>query len=119
MHFKSFFLLSLSFLSLASGLALPSFTAIDVLSDVLLFVAPAFQNPSEPSSIKASIQGFVSLRTPPVQLLVDAAIAFLKSQGIDLTAKGDEIVRRIADRVQLFAATGLPGKDLTNSYRWV
>jgi hypothetical protein len=95
---------------IAPSLAVPAkrqLGDVDVLNDALVFDAPAFQDPSNPASLKAAVPAFVSLR--PLGAVVDAFASFLSGQGISSV---DASRNRLADRVQLFGAMGLPGKEV-------
>lgn len=101
-------------LFLATSLALPPpphrrlFESITDLDDVLLFDAPAFQDPADPTKLIAGLQAFVSLRAFDTSKLLSGVEDVLGSIGIDI---GDQ-VDTVAERLSLFAAIGLPGKEV-------
>jgi len=112
MHIKSgtFTVLS-GLLATRSIFAIPTrrfLQDIDVTNNALVFDAPAFQDPNNPSLLKASVQAFVSLRAIPLTPVVDGFTSLLKDAGVDITDAAD----RLSNRVKLFAAIGLPGKQV-------
>lgn len=94
---------------LISTLAIPHPTDkrdIARTDDVILFDAPAFQSPTDPSVTIVSQQALVFVRqldTAPLQNVLKTA---LNAFGL-----GDELATAV-DRLKLFAAVGLPGKEM-------
>lgn len=110
MQFLSFFPL---FLAATSVQAFPVgergvFDSISILDDVLLFDAPAFPDPTNPSDTLVNIQAFVSLRKIDLGIVTSGFEAALKAVGVDV---GDRI-STLKDRIKLFGAVGISGKDV-------
>jgi hypothetical protein len=78
---------------------------IDSLDDVLVLDAPAFQ---DGLSTKASVQAFSSLRQISVGPIADAFSTALENLGV---TTGDTF-GNLEDRVRLFGAIGLEGKQV-------
>ncbi|KAJ7068554.1 hypothetical protein C8F01DRAFT_1050819 [Mycena amicta] len=79
-------------------------------NDVLVFDAPAFDDPANPGNTLIQLQAYVS--TPQINItpLLDAASSFLKKTvGLDIS----EDLDRAASRLALFATFGVNGKDVT------
>ena len=93
-----------------SALALPAFKARDlnIIEDVVLFDAPAYQNPSNPEETLASLQSFVFIRQLDLSPLADIVTDGLEQLGLDI---GDQI-ESVLDKLKLFAAIGLGGKEV-------
>lgn len=102
----------LAFLSLLSmthhPYAAPSRRSLEdfnSVNDVLVLDAPAFQ---DGSSMKASIQAFVSLRPISLSPIVKAFSSALENLGLVI---GDKL-ENLEERVRLFGAVGLEGKQV-------
>jgi hypothetical protein len=100
---------TLLFTSVLDAAGLPAFDRrVNFLQDVLIFDAPAFQNPVNPDETLVSLQSFAFL--PQIDLsgassLIEKA---LNAVGVDV---GDSIDTAL-ERVKLLAAVGLPGVDV-------
>jgi hypothetical protein len=83
---------------------------VDLTNEVLVFDAPAFQDPQDPTSFKAAIPAFVSLRQFNFNpTIADGFSTILSSSGVQV---GDQF-ENLANRVTLFGAVGLPGKQVS------
>jgi len=106
--------LFLSILCAQNVLAAPTrrlFKEINFTNDVLLFDAPAFQDPKNPGAIKASFQALVFRRGISVTgTLLGAFELLLKGAGVDITD-----VEKLRERITLFGALPVPGKQLEMS----
>jgi hypothetical protein len=81
---------------------------INPFQDVLLFDAPAFQDPANPGQTLVALQSFVSLRQIDLGVLTSGVEKALSALGLDV---GDKI-SSVMDRIKLFGAIGLPGQDV-------
>lgn len=81
---------------------------VNVFQDVIVFDAPAFQNPANPAETLASMQSFVFLRQLDLGVLASGVESALEALGFDV---GDAI-SGVMDRLRLFAAIGLPGQEV-------
>ena len=91
-----------------SALAVPTDKRdITRTDDVILFDAPAFQSPTDPSVTIVNQQAFVYAR----QLDLTGLTNVLKN-AFNVFGLGDELATAV-DRLKLFAAIGLAGKEMT------
>jgi hypothetical protein len=81
-------------------------SSVDILDNVVLFDAPAFQDSS--GDWTAAMPAFVSLREVSLEPVAAAFTYVLSDLGIVV---GDR-VDVLADRLELFAAIGLSGKEV-------
>ncbi|KAF7291006.1 DUF2183 domain-containing protein [Mycena chlorophos] len=80
-----------------------------LLNDVLVFDAPAFDDPANPGNTLVQLQAFVSTPEISATPLLDAAQPFLQDTiGLNITNDLD----RVASRLALFTTIGLGGKDV-------
>ncbi|KAJ7291047.1 hypothetical protein C8J57DRAFT_1704741 [Mycena rebaudengoi] len=85
-------------------------SSVNVLDDVLVFDAPAFEDPANPGETLVQLQSYVSTRQISIGPLLDGISSLLKATtGLDIS----EDVDRATDRLALFATLGLNGKDVT------
>lgn len=78
---------------------------INVLDDVILFDAPAFQNPANSAETIVALQSFVFLREINLHPLRSAIASALSKIGVTV----DDKVATAAERLKLFAAIGVHG----------
>ncbi|KAG6902734.1 hypothetical protein C0995_012398 [Termitomyces sp. Mi166 len=83
-------------------------SSVGLLDEVLLFDAPAFPNPANPSNILVAQQAFVYLDQIDIDPIVSGVQAVLNSLGLNI---GDSLTN-VEERLKLFAAVGLPGKTV-------
>ncbi|KAJ6538552.1 hypothetical protein DFH09DRAFT_930394 [Mycena vulgaris] len=96
--------------ALPSGYQVPARrSSVNVLDDVLVFDAPAFEDSANPGSTLVQLQAYVSTRQISIAPLVSAISGLLnKTLGLDIS----EDVDRATSRLALFATLGLSGKDV-------
>jgi len=88
---------------------LPDLNGIDVLDDVLVFDGLAYEDPSNVGQALVGLQAFVYLRSIDITGLISSVASALESSlGLDIGAD----ITTATDRLQLFGAVGLPGKDV-------
>lgn len=85
------------------------FDSVTPLNTVILFDSPAFQDPNNANNLIASFRSFVHLNQVNFSGVADILTGFIESLGIEV---GDA-VNILQDRAKLFAAVGLPGKEVT------
>jgi len=85
--------------------------SVNILDDVLVFDAPAFDDPANPGNTLVQLQAYVSTRQIDLlQPLLSGVSSLLnKTLGLDISADTD----RVADRLALFTTIPLGGKDVT------
>ncbi|KAJ7780960.1 hypothetical protein B0H16DRAFT_1299237 [Mycena metata] len=85
-------------------------SAVNLLDDVLVFDAPAFDDPANPGNTLVQLQAYVSSRELDLTPLLDSISGELnKTLGLDISKTLD----RAASRLALFATLPLSGKDVT------
>ncbi|KAJ6618738.1 hypothetical protein B0H10DRAFT_1227777 [Mycena sp. CBHHK59/15] len=84
-------------------------SSVDILDSVLVFDAPAFEDPAVPGNTLVELQAYVSTRELDLGPLLSGISSLLESIGLDI---GDAI-DTVADRLALFGTIGLSGKDVT------
>ncbi|KAK7040705.1 hypothetical protein VNI00_009611 [Paramarasmius palmivorus] len=100
--------LSLSLLVKAAPYNRRLFEGINFLNDVLLFDAPAFQDPANPENTLVDMQSFVFLKQLDLDPLTSVIENALEGFGLDVGGKIDSAL----ERIKLFAAVGLSGKEV-------
>ncbi|KAF7332304.1 DUF2183 domain-containing protein [Mycena kentingensis (nom. inval.)] len=82
---------------------------INILNDVLVFDAPAFEDPANPGQTLVQLQAYVSTQKISAGPLLSTIESFFKDTvGLDV---GDT-VSDIADRIELVSTIGVSGKDV-------
>ncbi|KAJ7653467.1 hypothetical protein B0H17DRAFT_1147058 [Mycena rosella] len=85
-------------------------SSVNILDDVLVFDAPAFDDPANPGNSLVQLQAYVSTREVSIAPLVSGIGSLLdKTIGLNIS----EDIGRATDRLALFATLGLSGKDVT------
>ncbi|KAJ7167478.1 hypothetical protein C8R46DRAFT_898266 [Mycena filopes] len=85
-------------------------SALNLLDDVLVFDAPAFDDPANPGNTLIQLQAYVSSRQLDLTPLLKTISSELnKTLGLDISKTLD----RAASRLALFATLPLSGKDVT------
>ncbi|EEB88328.1 hypothetical protein MPER_13890, partial [Moniliophthora perniciosa FA553] len=84
------------------------FEGINFLNNVLVFDAPAFQDPANPGNTLVDMQSFVFLKQLDLGPLTSVVGDALEGLGLDV---GDKIDGAL-ERIKLFAAIGLSGKEV-------
>ncbi|KAJ7094512.1 hypothetical protein B0H15DRAFT_829861 [Mycena belliarum] len=83
--------------------------SVNILDDVVVFDAPAFDDPANPGSSFAQVQAYVSTRQISLGPLVDGVGGLLgKTIGLNIA----DSIDRVTDRLALFGTIGLSGKDV-------
>ncbi|ESK84277.1 putative actin filament organization protein App1-like [Moniliophthora roreri MCA 2997] len=100
--------LSLSLAVMAAPHNRRLFEGINFLDDVLVFDAPAFQDPASPENTLVDMQSFVFLKQLDLDPLTSVIGDALEGLGLDV---GDKIDGAL-ERIKLFAAVGLSGKEV-------
>ncbi|KAH0585184.1 hypothetical protein H2248_008439 [Termitomyces sp. 'cryptogamus'] len=85
-----------------------SFSLVGLLDEVILFDAPAFSDPSNPSNTLVAQQAFVYFHQTDIKPIVSGVQAVLNSLGLDI---GNSLTN-IEERLKLFAVAGLPYKTV-------
>lgn len=85
------------------------FDFVTPLNTVILFDSPAFQDPNNADNLVASFRAFVHLNQIDLSGVTKAISGFIENLGIEV---GDAI-DILEDRIQLFGAIGLGGKEVT------
>jgi hypothetical protein len=83
--------------------------AVNVLDDVLVFDAPAFDDPANPGNTLVQLQAYVSTRQLNLGILSGLGSLLNKTLGLDI---GDDI-DKVTSRLALLATLGLNGKAVT------
>jgi len=84
--------------------------SVNLLDDVLVFDAPAFDDPTNPGNTLVQLQAYVSSRELSITPLLDGVSGLLnKTLGLDISGDLDTAASRLA----LFGTIGLSGKDVT------
>ncbi|KAJ7752752.1 hypothetical protein DFH07DRAFT_960400 [Mycena maculata] len=111
MHFSlSFVTLGLAVAGLAHALPHQRRSSVNLLDDVLVFDAPAFQDPANPGNTLVQLQAYTSTRQISIAPLVSAVSDFVnKTLGLDISGDLDTAASRLA----LFGTIGLSGKVVT------
>ncbi|KAF7352537.1 DUF2183 domain-containing protein [Mycena venus] len=85
-------------------------SSVNVLDDVLVFDAPAFDDPANPGNTLVQLQAYVSSRQLDLTPLLSGISGLLnKTLKLDISADLD----RAASRLALFGTLPLSGKDVT------
>lgn len=85
-------------------------SSVNVLDDVLVFDAPAFDDPAKPGNTLVQLQAYVSTRQISIAPLLSGISDLLnKTLGLDISADIDRATSRLA----LFATIGLSGKEVS------
>ncbi|CAK5275469.1 unnamed protein product [Mycena citricolor] len=107
----------LSFAAFASVNALPrgyappaERSSINALDDVLVFDAPAFDDPANPGNTLVQLQAYASTREVSISPLIDGVTSALKAIGLNVSSSTADTV---TGRLALFATLGLSGKAVT------
>ncbi|KAF7355566.1 DUF2183 domain-containing protein [Mycena sanguinolenta] len=85
-------------------------SSVDVLDDVLVFDAPAFDDPANPENTLVQLQGYVATREISIQSLL-SGISTLLNQTLGLDISQD--LATATSRLALFGTIPLSGKTIT------
>ncbi|KAJ6515591.1 hypothetical protein C8R45DRAFT_213040 [Mycena sanguinolenta] len=85
-------------------------SSVNVLDDVLLFDAPAFDDPANPGNTLVQLQGYVATREISIQPLL-SGISNLLNQSLGLDISQD--LATATSRLALFGTIPLSGKTIT------
>lgn len=85
-------------------------SSVNILDDVLVFDAPAFDDPANPGNTLVQLQAYVSSRELSLEPLLSGISGLLnKTLGLDISNSTD----RAAERLALFGTIPLSNKDVT------